>query len=197
MAENKETSVRDTSFNSAFPGAQEIRLPTNEVLTFHKLDIDDLGAWCTSMHEQWKKKQNALIPNTVRNLELFNSRRIIEFATPTLDDIADAVFRPDGIKEALTRSIKKDSRISSDVADSLIKLIPPKTAAKLAKWCVGLFDDRIPTTPPAGAINKPPNDQESPQSGLVGSPDGFNKVGSVPPLESSLERKATSQNTGG
>lgn len=181
---DKAISVRNPIFTEAFPGSEAIELPNGKAV-FHKLDLDDLGDWSSQMHNDWKKRNATQIPPGVKGVERFQINRIIEFSSPTLDDIADSVYRSEGVKEALKRSLMKGG-ITEAQALASIKQIPPNTAVKLAKWCVNLFEVRVPT--------KDPNEgREAASATAVGSsgsisgqsltPDGPDKLGSVPPLQ--------------
>lgn len=200
---DKEKSQRSTQFSDAFPGTQNVVAADGSTLTFVRLNLDDLGNWSNDLHKEWKKRSISMMPAGMKLGDRFQAMRLIEFATPTLDDIADLVYRADGINEALKRSLMKGGMSEADAIVNR-KLVPPLTAAKLAQWIVTLFEARVPSTPegmndlslndedpstPSTEANPPVKEAPATEvvrtatvHGISNEQDGPNKPGSVPPL---------------
>lgn len=160
----EQVSLKSSQFVDAFPAAIQIRMPDNTTATFCRLDLDDLTEWCTKMHEEWKASGMKLLQPGMKPTERFQALRIIEFSKPSLDDIADATFRSEGIKEALRRSLMKGGMPEAK-ALAVIKMVPPGTARKLAQQVVTLFDSRVPPTPDLPeSDSKPPL---APETGAI------------------------------
>lgn len=191
MAE--ESSQKSTQFSDAFPAARVIELANGTSATFAKLDLDDLTSWCDAMHEEWKKRAAKLFTPNMKPVEQFQAKRLMEFSRPSLDDIQDATFRPEGIKEALTRSLVKGGTPKEKVGE-IVKQVSPRVARKLAQDMVSLFDVQVPKTPTNLPEDSATDGEPAPATDNHEElPSGQQLTGSVPPLV----RSASEENIGG
>lgn len=183
-------SQKSTQFGDAFPAARNIKLADGSTAVFAKLDLDDLTEWCDAMHEDWKKRGAKLIVPGMKPVEQFQAKRLLEFSRPSLDDIQDATFRSEGIKEALTRSLVKGGT-PKDKTATIIKQISPRIARKLAQDMVTLFDIQVPTTPDLPDILSTDDDRVPATDNHKELPSGQQLTGSVSPLGQTVSEEST------
>lgn len=172
------------NITDVFPNDIEVELEDDKSkILFPRLDLDDLTSWCDQLHTEWKAKQTALLPKSLKPLEEYQAKRAIEFGAPNLDDIADLCYKPKGIKEALRRSLRKKVAKTDDEAFAIIRRIKPARAQNLAQEVSSLFT-KAPQPAPKSVTdpsNEPKGKEEGPPPPNEDS--GANQTGSVPPLD--------------
>lgn len=136
-------------------------------VTFPRLDIDDHAKWCAELHAQRKPFALKMIPGNAPPIERFKMQRSVEFAEPTLDDIAELLFTPAGVRSTLDKSLEK-SGMDEATRKTTINRIPPASAQKLAMSVSGLYQKLPPPVPTAAASNG----GASPLAQGSGSPGG-------------------------